>query len=376
MTVITWLGCDLVTGRIVEELPDLTAQGPISHRLSAYTSASFALPIPLGGHGAPPKDWLGATQSGRCMLVAVMADQPIWAGIILPREGGTEATADFGAVTLEGYLERRYVANHTWVGQDEASVIMAGLIGDANTTEGIGLTIDAPATGTLRDRLYLDVEDKTVYEAARELSGVIDGPEWTIALGWTDATQTAVSKTFRVRKRIGFKSMTPTAVRPTGNTVAVFATQAESETRYRYLEDYSTGKGANHIVAVSSGEGGLRPASAPARDAATFAAGWPRYEYRFTPSTSITSIPVLDAHAQKALGILARGVNLLTITARADATPRLGTDWSTGDDIGYELVGHRHPAGLTGVARAIGWNLDPQAGTVSPILLTPGVDDQ
>ena len=370
MTVVTWLGCDVVTGRIVEELPDLEPSGSIGALLGAYTSAAFKLPIPLGGHGAAPRNWVGATEPGRSMVVAVLGGVPVWAGIVLVRQGGTDAGVDLATVSPEGYLDRRFVGDHVFAGVDEA-LIAASLIDDANI-EGVNLVVDAPETGTLRDRTYLDQDDKSVYSALRELMGVTDGPEWTIALEWSDATQTAVTAIARVRSRIGYASATPAAVFTAGSPNAVFGSAGSSEARYTYSEDYSSGKGANHIVATSSGEGESRPQSAPARDEALFAAGWPRWETRFSPSSSITNVATLDAHAQAALVLMSRGARTLTVTARADVYPLLGTDWAVGDDIGYDLQGHRHPSGLQGVARAIGWTLDPGTGVVSPILLTPG----
>jgi len=98
----------------------------------------------------------------------------------------------------------------------------------------------------------------------------------------------------------------------------------------------------------------------------------PRWEHRFTPSTSITDVAVLDGHAQRARDLMARGARTISITARADVYPMLGTDWDKGDDIGYDLAGHGHPNGLRGTARCVGWQLYPDACTVSPIILTPG----
>ncbi|MEU8329814.1 hypothetical protein [Micromonospora sp. NPDC048839] len=364
MTVVQWLGCDLVSGQIVEELPELVPSGTIGALLGAYTSASFALPIPLGGHGAPPRNWQSATEPGRSMIVAVLGETPIWAGIVLTRSGGTDATVRLGCVSPEGYLDRRYVGTHTWAQQDESSVIAAGLLADA-AVEGIGLLVDAPSTGTLRDRTYTDQDDATVYSRLRELMGVIDGPEWTVALGWSSATQTAVTKTVRVRKRIGVASATPNAVFSSGGT---------SSARYEYSEDYTAGRGADHVVATSTAEGEVRPQSAPAREEPLLAAGWPRWEHRYSPGSSITEVATLDGHAQRALALMAHGARALTITARADAYPLLGRDWSAGDDVRHELTGHRHPAGLVGVRRALGWTLDPTMGTVSPILLADGED--
>lgn len=369
-TVVTWLGCDLVTGRIVEELPDLEPSGSIGALLGAYTSAAFNLPIPLGGNGSAPRNWESATEPGRSMIVAVLGGVPVWAGIVLVRSGGTDATVALSTVSIEGYLDRRMVADHEFVGVDE-SLIAASLVDDA-AAEGIGLLVDAPETGTARDRTYLDQDDKTIYSALRELMGVIDGPEWTVVLDWSDVTQTAVTTTVRLRSRIGRASTTPNAVFTAGSASAVLSSVGVSEARYTYSEDYSSGKGANHVVATSSGEGDSRPQSAPARDEALIAAGWPRWEHRYSPGSSITVTSTLDAHAQAALARMARGARVVTITARADAYPMLGTDWAIGDDVGYDLIGHRHPAGLTGTARAVGWQLDPRAGSVSPILLTSG----
>ncbi|MGH9250262.1 MAG: hypothetical protein ACRD0W_12170, partial [Acidimicrobiales bacterium] len=98
-----FLGCDLVTGRIVEELPDLAPSGPLSALLGAYTSARFTLPLAVTGtHGGPPRDWEGAVEPGRSMIVAVrdtvvlptatgqvvLPPQPVWAGIVLKRRYG------------------------------------------------------------------------------------------------------------------------------------------------------------------------------------------------------------------------------------------------------------------------------------------------
>ncbi|MGH9247939.1 MAG: hypothetical protein ACRD0W_00240 [Acidimicrobiales bacterium] len=382
-----FLGCDLVTGRIVEELPDLTPSGPLSALLGAYTSAAFTLPLAADGtHGSPPRNWEGATEPGRSMIVAVrdtvvlptatgqvvLPPRPVWAGVVLKRRRGAAAAAELGCVSLEGYFDRRYVADHAYTGQDEAAVILAGLFADADTVEGVDFVLDAPATGTPRDRQYFDKDDKTVYSAMRELMGVDGGPEWTVALDWADATQTVVQKTLYVRKRIGIVSAAPTAVFTTGSAPGVFASAGASETRYTLDESYESGKGANHVLATSSGEGDTRPQSTPARDEALFAAGWPRYEHRFTPSTSITDIATLNSHAAAALALMARGSRILTLVGRADAYPVLGADWGIGDDIGYDLIGPGHPTGLQGVNRAVGWELDTAAGTAAPILLVPG----
>lgn len=354
---VTWLACNLVTGGIIAELPDV--HGTVSRVLGASTSSSLSMPIPRAGPGALGDVAFQATQPGTTMLVAVINDLPTWAGIVLPRGGGTDAELQLPCVSLEGYLDRRYVGDHKWVQQDDTSVIATGLIADAQV-EGIALVVDAVASGVLRDREYFDKDDATVYSRLRELMGVEGGPEWTIDLDWSDTKRSAVKKIIRVRPRIGLASASP---------AAVFSTRGASETRYIYTEDYSADRGANHVIATSSGQGEDRPQSVPAKD---IRPGWPRYERRFSPSSAITSQSVLDAHARAELARLSLGTRTFKITTRWDAFPRLNIDWRIGDDVAWDLVGHRHADGVTGTGRAIGWELDPQAGTVDPILWEPG----
>src|SRR5699024_8152855 len=84
--VVTWLGCDLLTGRIIAELPEVT--GNIGRLLGAYTSANLSLPIP---GGAQTRLAVQASVPMRTMIVAVVNDQPCWAGIVLTRQRGTGA---------------------------------------------------------------------------------------------------------------------------------------------------------------------------------------------------------------------------------------------------------------------------------------------
>jgi hypothetical protein len=79
-------------------------------------------------------------------------------------------------------------------------------------------------------------------------------------------------------------------------------------------------------------------------------------------------VSVLDAHAEAQLARVRGGAQLLGITSRLAAYPRYGVDWALGDDIGWQLTGHGHPQGFTGQGRAVGFELDAQAGTIRPLL--------
>lgn len=373
---VTWLSCDLTSGRIIAELPDIT--GNVSRVLTAYTSESLTVPIPIGGPAAVPLETvLAATQPARTMIVAVVNNIPTWAGIVLTRNGGTGATLTLGCATPEQYLTRRVVRDHIWTGQDQVSFIAAGLASDAGNLagvgSGIGFIIDAPASAVLRDRTYLLSDRKTVYEALRELAGVNGGPEWTVDLDWTDATQTAVAKILRIRGHIGAVSEAVFQ----SSASSMFSSQGSSDARYTHAEDYTESRHANYVVAYSSGEGQDQPASTPAVDQPALDSGVPIWERHYQPSTSIIEIATLNSHATAELARVRGGSLTWTIEARWSEYPRYGIDWRLGDDIRFELTGHRHPppssgaAGVTGMARCIGFAMNIQTGTISPILLDP-----
>lgn len=170
-TRVRWYGADLVTGRLIAPLHDLT--GTVSRQLGAATSASLTLPIPRAGPGSVPLTTVEqATEPGRTLVVAVVNDVPAWGGIVVVRRGGTGAVLELGCVTCEGYLDRRYVGDHAFTGVDE-STIVTGLLGDAQA-EGIGLLLDIPPTGRTRTRTYFDQDDATVLSRLQELMRVAE----------------------------------------------------------------------------------------------------------------------------------------------------------------------------------------------------------
>lgn len=362
-TQVTWLGCDLVTGGIIAELPDLS--GSVERVIGEATSSQIRAPVPTGGTGRLPVELVKqATQPGRTMVVAVVNDLPAWAGIVMRRDRGSDATISLACASPEAYLDRRFVGDHTFTGVDEAT-IAAGLVRDAQV-EGIRLEVDAPETGTTRDRSYFAKDDATVLDRMQELSDVEGGPEWTIDLDWTDDTHRAVRKVFRLRQRLG--RVTGGAIFET-TAASVFSSAGASEAVYTLAEDYTDGKGANHVVATAPGQGEDRPQSIAVRAEDLIAGGWPRYERRFQPSTSITDPQTLFLHAQRELRRRRRGARVWSLDVRWDAAPRYGVDWILGDLVAWNVIGHGDPDGISGQGRIIGWTMEMPAGRMTPKLL-------
>lgn len=350
---LAWFGCDQVTGGIVEDLPALKPTAALSRRLG--DSTTLALDLALGG---APAEWEAATAEGRSMVVAVdqATDLPLWAGLVITRDGGSGPTVQLGTATPERYLDSRYPGAVHLYGTDWADIATA-LVTPA--LDGLPLVVDAPPTGALGTYEVADADDKTSLSCLQEVAALEGGPEWTIDVAW-NAGHTGFVLPFRVRPAIGTQVADPEAVFDFPGSVV----------SYTLSSSYEQGKGATRLIARGEGEGASRLTSAPASADALLAAGWPVWEYRYTPATGVTDPDQLTAHAAAALATMATGAQVWTCEAAASAAPRLGRDWGLGDSVRL-AVEHspRHPAGADVVARAWSWELDPGADRVRPILI-------
>lgn len=354
---VTWFGCDFMTGQIIAELPSLVIGGPIERRLGTYSSTTFTLTL-----AGAPTNWVAATQHGRVMIVGVADDNPIWAGYGSVRSRGSSPTASITATTIEGYFDRRYTGTIALNATDEA-LIAAALL--AVVQDGLdSLDVDAPATGTVRDRAYADSDDKTVYSALTELMGLEDGPEWTVDPVW-NSDRSGFRLVARVRKSIGVQDANPQAVFSYPGAV----------TEYTATESYEDGKGANVLLATGNGEGNDGRIVSDVHHSPVLAQGFPVFEFRWSPSSSIQDSATLNEHADLAEADMQNGTITWALTATASVAPHLGSEWAIGDNLHLTVdsgVSEGHPGGADVVARCWGWSLDPVADTVNPVIVDGG----
>jgi hypothetical protein len=353
---LDWLACDLKTGVVVEELLSLVPAGSLGRALGSSTSANADL-----GLAGAPADWVYATQPGRSLLVAAdrFTQQPVWAGVVLTRDRGSADTAQLGMVTAEAYLDRRYTGTYSATVPTDQAAIMTG-VSAAALVDGPPITVDAPALGVTGTYSVLDGDDRSVLSVLQELQGMDGWPEWTIDVGWADGARSAVQLILRVRQQIGVVRADPDATFDMPGCIV----------SYQMAESYEAGRGATVVQAMGEGEGTNRTTSAVYTATDLITAGWPRWTYRWTPATGITSRTALDTAAAKALAQQRTGATSWMVTAAASAAPRLGRDWQLGDSIRIQITSSPgHPSGATVVARAYGWELDAAANTVTPILV-------
>lgn len=366
----TWLATEMKTGIVIADLPCLEVS-TIKKTLGKYDTTSATLPLP-----AAPENWLRATLHGGSRLICldmsagVEEGLPIWGGWVTRRPRNLGDTLELSLATDEQYLDRRFVGDspYTNVGQNTIATDMFENYIAVGSNGGLPIRVvnlDGNA-GTLRTRTeYTDISDKSIYSVLSELAGVDGGIEWTIGLEWQHDPE-RITLVAYLGSRVG-NQLTP-GLEPN----AVFESPGDVS-EAELLEDYSSDNSGNDFMAVSSASADTRPQSDhvivddPDR---------PTFEFRFTPSTSITDVGILNDHARSKAALLGGGLSTLSLKSAVKNAPRLGLDWGIGDDIGY-VIGDGVPAfpgGTSGVVRATGWQLDfGDIDTVTPIV--QGVSD-
>jgi len=356
--MLSWVSVQATTGSIIADLPTLRADGALKRTIGRHEAQTAVLPL----DGAP-SNWRTATRKKAVFLVALSEPLeneprglPVWGGVVTERTTSHKEGVSLSMVTAEDYLNDRYVMNETYtgIGQNE---IVEDLITKYVIPDGIPVrVVKLPGANPARDRTYLDADDKTVYSILEELSGVLGGPEWTIGWEWVD--ERALGLVLYVGARLG----TPA---PAGLGPASWFHLPGNVSDCELVEGYRRGEGANDVMAVSSGSADARPQSTHHQSAED---GRPRIELRWTPSTSITDLTTLEAHAGRALEGLQGGTVALSITAnRAESEP-----FQLGDDVGFDLTSWAWPDGITGTARAIG--IEWTDTTITPVLDVTGIE--
>ena len=309
-------------------------------------------------------EWLAATRPGDAMIVLLANDAPIWGGVVTGRVRNGADNVDLTLTTIPGYWRRRFVGNETFAAVDQ-NVIVGTLATNYGAFEGTPLIVDIAPSAFTRNRTYYDDDDKSLFDALSELSGVENGPEWVVEWSVQDyGGQVAYWPVLVVRDRLG---TTPNAGMDPESTWSF----PGAIMKCTLTEDYSDGRGANDIMAVSSAVENVRPQSAHATVPGDDRIKW---EDRFTPSTSIAEVSRLTSHALAKLARISDGSRLVELPLIAESA-RPGVDYRIGDIVGIRIgaSGESLPAypdgGLIARARVVGFRADPLGvETVTPFV--------
>jgi hypothetical protein len=350
---LQWIAVHLRTGEVRAEFPDLQA-GTVTETIGQYDSTTVAFPVTSEPQG-PPANWVDATQPGRSMLVGLdpLGGQPVWGGIVFKRTRVAGARVQLSVATPGWYLTRRFIRDTrqypAWdrllIAQD---LLQRYVIDGAAGRNGLPLRIDLAGTGQAVDGDWKDTDDKQIYTAFQDL-----GLEWRFGLEWQTAP-TRVTPVAYLAERLGRAATA-------GYGPAVTLDWPGNLTVAELDEDYSTGAGANDVMATSTGQGEVRPQSdhqlAVAVDMATF-------EDRYSAGNNITRRAVLNADAAAELSAVVNGTNAYTLgISQLDPT---AWAFDLGDDLGVDLAGPEFPDHPQATVRAVGRQIDDS--TVTPIL--------
>lgn len=369
-----WVAVSLKTGDIITDLP-LLEVSDVAASMGRYESTTAELPIATG---KVPPEWRRATSRGAAALILLDDNPndpthgiPVWGGWVKRRRRTQLDKVSLDLQTIDGYFDERYVGDKTYAGVAQCLILKDLVESFAKVGSNGGIPIRVVVlgdNGQVRDRTYVDVQDKTLYSAIRELSDVNGGPEWYCEWEW-QYNPDRLTPVMYVGNRLG--STVPAGLAP----AAVFDLPG-SIRDFEFVEDYGHGRGANDVMATAAGEGDTRPQSSHAVYTDTER---PTFEFRFSPSSSITETSTLDAHAQRRLSQMQQGTESIVLTAHLSQAPRLRIDWNLGDTVGISLGGTAYdgrdqvpatPGGLSGMARVAGWKRtleEPQ--TISPIVI-------
>jgi len=352
MSTLQWVACSATTGVVITDLPGLSVDR-IADAMNGYETASGTLTLDANTSA----EWLNATRPGSVYMVLLEDGLPVWGGLVARRTRGKGNAVNIDMGTIPTYWRRRFVGDVTYTSTDQCAIVEALVVayGDAS---GLPFAYDVSVSATHRDRTYLDINDKSLFSVMSELAAVDGGPEWMV--GWvatTVGTQTAYVPQLIVRDRLG---TTPNA----GMDPAVTWEYPGDITDFTLIEDYGDGSGANDVLALSSAANDARPQSA---HALVTGDNRPKFEMRFTPSTSISVTATLDSHAVSKSALVGQGSRSLAVSL-IGSTARPGIDFQMGDVTGFNIGGSSsvtavtadrllaYPGGLGGTGRVIGWS--------------------
>jgi len=341
----------MATGRIIAEFPDVQWT-TVEARLNDYSTATIDIPWENA-----PINWHEASEPAKTVFLLLSGDLPLWGGWVQERTRNLgDASFTLSLVTWEGYLERQFVPDMHFWGTGQTRI--AAMLVLEKENERNPIRVKSFESAYKRDRIYSDIDDKTVLSALQDLSNITNGVDWTIT--WKNDGG-------------GYFYPLLTVADTLGSLQPVTTFNVESLASFSVNDSYTSENGANKVRATSSAEGDVRPQSWWLYGTDT---SMPLFERSFTPSSSITNVSTLTAHAQNELETVKDGAHFLSFVFDFLTAPVLGVEWGIGDVIAWRIpeIKEQFPEFWAGQARCIGYSISFGSGapTITPVLFGEG----
>lgn len=341
-----FLAVSLTSGLVLAEFPDLQIS-KLSYRFEEKTSETVLIPW-----RNIPSNWNEATVPYGTAILLTRGSTVLWGGIVVKRERTLQGSGlSLTLSTVEHYFDSVYVKDHSYSGWEQ-TWIASDLVTSTLENHRFMLDVETASSGIRRDRTYEESSDKTLLSVLQELSNVKDGPEWCTSWHVRDGKYVPL---LTIADRIG--SITP---------VTTF--DESVMTSFRVVEDYTSGYGANMVIAVgcTTGEDQLRSDTMVAEQSYR-----PVVEHVVRPSSSITRKETLNAHASASLQRLRDGTNTVDMTLSLMAAPIVYEEWKPGDVVEWTIADDdgRLNGFDRGKARVVGYDIDfSGVWTITPVL--------
>lgn len=346
MAEYAYLFADLLTNAVLEELPLVD----VSFGRALGDAGSFSASIPIYDDRVRALGWEAATRPNRTIVYITRDDELLSPAYWLrTRRDATDndgnSVIELGGSELWTYWQHRRIRTTLSFEAVDQAAIVEEIIDELQAVPSgdIGLVVDAPATGVVRDRTYYGYERKEAAEAIKQLSEVIDGFEFAIDVSGDPTNPTKTLAVSYPRRGVsGFE--TDLLFELPGNILS-----------YSWPEDGT--RQANVVDAIGEGEGDDM-LIATATDAASLAAGYPLLEATVS-FKDIRDLDYLEPHAEAELEASAQVVTIPSVTVLGDADPIVGS-FDTGDDARFVILDDRFPEGIDVYARIVGFEVHPE----------------
>lgn len=175
MTTWSYLGCDVMTGQVIADLP---LSGPrFTRALNGHGDLTAGLPL-RGYDLARRRDLLDATDPGRRAIYVLADGQPVWGGIIWPRSGAADVTVgatEWGSYFASVVLRR----DRSYTGVDQLA-IARDLVATHQAEPGgnVRVAVGTETSGVARTITYLASQANVVGEQIAALGNVDNGFDW------------------------------------------------------------------------------------------------------------------------------------------------------------------------------------------------------
>lgn len=343
MAIAKYLFGDLSTNTIIAELPCTS----VSMDKTMNQVGNLRATMRFDASGIENQDIVDATIPGKCFVICLLEDTPVWDGIIWTRTyDSLGKDLNITARTYDAYADHNFVGNFTRTATEQRN-ILRDLWLDLQSSDDRNINVNVPSSfpnSILRDVTVASSEYKTYLSVMSSIADGDDGFDWTI-------DTTVINNQYVRSLRIGYPFLGAV------DSAGLSFDYPGAITNYWKTDGMTNA--ATHLFLLGAGEGtNMIVGSATQGDLITN--GFKRYDLAISRK-DITSQGLANSMANQ-LGVQRRPpLSTIKVMLKANLEPVFGS-YQLGDKAVLSILDPRHPyPGLTVAARIVAWSYSPQS---------------